>query len=95
MGEGLNSHRISSDLSTLKIPPGYSVSHSAGYLIIFIYWHFGQNFNFHILLNITSKNNEQQKKKKPKMSWDVALLSSWIFVFIHISLFNSLNNPLN
>lgn len=86
MGESLNSHRISSDLSTLKIPPGYSVSHSAGYLII-IYWHFGQNFNFHILLNITSKNNKQQKQQLRCL--EMLLCSPHGFsVLIHISLFN-------
>ena len=94
MGESLNSHRISSDLSTLKIPPGYSVSHSAGYLIIIIYWHFGQNFNFHILLNITSKNNKQQKQQLRCL--EMLLCSPHGFsVLIHISLFNSPNKPLN
>ena len=94
MGESLNSHRLSSDLSTLKILPGYSVSHSAGYLIIIIYWHFGQNFNFHILLNITSKNNKQQKQQLKCL--EMLLCSPHGFsVLIHISLFNSLNKPLN
>ena len=90
----LRSHRLSSDLSTLKILPGYSVSHSAGYLIIIIYWHFGQNFNFHILLNITSKNNKQQKQQLKCL--EMLLCSPHGFsVLIHISLFNSLNKPLN